>query len=151
MRIRIDLAYDGSDFNGWATQPGLPTVQADVEAALATALRIPEARVVCAGRTDAGVHARGQVLHVDIDDDVIAGSAGRRGQHPLAALQRRLNGILPSSIRVRRVMEAPRTASTPASPRCGAAMPTGWWTVPPTSTRCCAAITWSGSDGSTCP
>ena len=65
MRLRIDLAYDGTDFRGWATQPGLRTVQEDVEAALATALRVPRVPLVCAGRTDAGVHARGQVVHTD--------------------------------------------------------------------------------------
>ena len=44
MRIRIDLAYDGTDFHGWATQPGLRTVQGDLEAALATVLRVPAGR-----------------------------------------------------------------------------------------------------------
>ncbi|WP_372729295.1 tRNA pseudouridine(38-40) synthase TruA [Nocardioides sp.] len=107
MRIRIDLAYDGSEFSGWATQPGLRTVQAELEAALATSLRIPSARVVCAGRTDTGVHARGQVVHVDVDDHVLAGSVGRSRQTPAEALRRRLNGILPPDIKVRRVAEAP--------------------------------------------
>ena len=77
MRIRMDLAYDGTDFHGWATQPGLRTVQGTLEAALATLLRLPEVSVVCAGRTDAGVHARGQVIHLDADDDALESAAGR--------------------------------------------------------------------------
>jgi tRNA pseudouridine38-40 synthase len=95
VRLRIDLAYDGTDFHGWAAQPGLRTVQATVEAALATILRVPDVSVTCAGRTDAGVHARGQVLHVDLDDPEVDG------------LLRRLNGVLPADVRVRRVVEAP--------------------------------------------
>lgn len=106
MRIRIDLAYDGSDFHGWAIQPALRTVQGDLEAALATALRIPSASVVVAGRTDTGVHARGQVTHVDIDDGVLASSVGRSRESPSDALLRRLNGILAPDVRVRRVVEA---------------------------------------------
>jgi tRNA pseudouridine38-40 synthase len=94
VRLRIDLAYDGTDFHGWATQPGLRTVQAELSAALATALRLPSVDLVVAGRTDAGVHARGQVVHVDVEavDD---------------RMLRRLNGLLPPDIRVRRVAEAP--------------------------------------------
>ncbi len=93
MRIRIDLSYDGTDFRGWATQPGLRTVQGTLEAALATVLRVPDVTVVCAGRTDTGVHARGQVVHVDLDD------LDDR-------LLRRLNGILPPDVRVREVAAA---------------------------------------------
>ena len=94
MRLRIDLAYDGTDFHGWATQPGLRTVQAELSTALATALRLPSVDLVCAGRTDAGVHARGQVVHADVTttDDLIL---------------RRLNGLLPRDVRVRRVADAP--------------------------------------------
>ena len=50
MRLRIDLAYEGTEFNGWATQPGLRTVQGSLEEALATALRQPSVRVTCAGQ-----------------------------------------------------------------------------------------------------
>ncbi|GAA2136479.1 tRNA pseudouridine(38-40) synthase TruA [Nocardioides koreensis] len=107
MRIRIDLAYDGTDFHGWATQPRLRTVQGELEAALATALRVPEASVVCAGRTDTGVHARGQVTHLDVEESVLAASAGRSEDPPEEALLRRLNGILPPDVRVRRVAAAP--------------------------------------------
>lgn len=113
MRLRIDLAYDGSGFHGWAAQPGLRTVQGEVEQALAVALRrrtptgeLLRVPVVCAGRTDTGVHARGQVLHVDTIAEELAASAGRSPEPPLEALQRRLAGILPADVVVRRVVEA---------------------------------------------
>jgi tRNA pseudouridine38-40 synthase len=106
MRIRMDLAYDGTDFHGWAGQPGLRTVQGTLEAALAMLLRVPEVSVVCAGRTDAGVHARGQVTHVDVEDDVVARAAGRSDLPVPEALLSRLNGILPTDVRVRRVVAA---------------------------------------------
>ena len=107
MRIRMDLAYDGTDFHGWAGQPGLRTVQGTLEAALATLLRLPEVSVVCAGRTDAGVHARGQVTHLDVEDGVLATAAGRTDLPMPEALLPRLNGILPADVRVRRVAAAP--------------------------------------------
>jgi tRNA pseudouridine38-40 synthase len=96
VRTRIDLSYDGTEFRGWATQPGLRTVQGTLEAALATVLRLPSAAVVCAGRTDTGVHARGQVVHLDIPDEAYD-----------ERLERRLNGILPADVRVRAVSPAP--------------------------------------------
>ena len=96
MRLRIDLAYDGSGFHGWARQDGLRTVQGDLESALATVLRVPSVAVTCAGRTDTGVHARGQVAHVDVEPDV---------SEP-EQLRRRLDGVLPADIRVRRVVAA---------------------------------------------
>jgi tRNA pseudouridine38-40 synthase len=106
MRIRMDLAYDGTDFHGWATQPGLRTVQGTLEAALATLLRVETISLVCAGRTDTGVHARGQVTHFDVDEDVLRQAAGRtEGQVPEVLLPR-LNGILPADVRVRRVVAA---------------------------------------------
>lgn len=107
MRLRIDCAYDGADFSGWAAQPSRRTVQGTLEAALATALRLPEVRVTVAGRTDAGVHARGQVAHADVDPEAVAASAGRSSDPPLRALGRRVDGILPPDLRVRRVTEAP--------------------------------------------
>ena len=67
MRIRLDIAYDGTHFRGWARQPGLRTVQGTLEDALARILG-GQPRLVVAGRTDAGVHARGQVAHLDLDD-----------------------------------------------------------------------------------
>jgi len=106
VRIRLDLAYDGTDFKGWATQPVLRTVQGSLEEALAMALRVPSVRVVCAGRTDTGVHARGQVVHFDVEPADIAASAGRSKEPALDALVRRLNGILPGDVRVRRAVEA---------------------------------------------
>lgn len=100
MRIRIDLSYDGSDFHGWAVQPGLRTVQGEVHRALAMALRLPEVWVTCAGRTDTGVHARGQVIHLDLDEHVLLASAGRAQLPPAEALVRKLNGILDADVRV---------------------------------------------------
>lgn len=107
MRLRIDCAYDGTEFSGWAAQPGLRTVQGTLEEALATALRVQQVRVTVAGRTDAGVHARGQVAHVDVDPDTVVAAAGRATDPPLEALARRVDGILPADLRVRRVSEAP--------------------------------------------
>ncbi|CAN5295874.1 tRNA pseudouridine(38-40) synthase TruA [soil metagenome] len=71
VRVRLDLAYDGTEFAGWARQPGLRTVQGEVENALAGLYsRLgPIASLVVAGRTDAGVHARGQVAHLDLTDE----------------------------------------------------------------------------------
>jgi tRNA pseudouridine38-40 synthase len=107
VRLRIDLAYDGGSFMGWAVQPALRTVQGELEHALCTALRVPHLRVVCAGRTDAGVHARGQVVHVDIEDFVLEAAAARPGEDLFRALERRLNGILDPDLRVHSVAEAP--------------------------------------------
>ena len=97
MRIRLDVAYDGADFHGWAAQPGLRTVEGELGAALATVLRLSQVELTCAGRTDAGVHARGQVVHVDL-----AGLPGGGEQ-----LSRRLNGVLENDVRVQRAVEAP--------------------------------------------
>lgn len=106
MRVRLDVAYDGTDFHGWATQPGLRTVQGALEEALGQALRTPGIAVTCAGRTDTGVHARGQVVHLDVDREVVVTAAGRTAAPPLEALARRLNGILPADVRVRAAQEA---------------------------------------------
>jgi len=112
IRLRIDLAYDGTDFAGWATQPGLRTVQGVLEDGLATVLRtgprgVPAPRVTVAGRTDAGVHARGQVAHVDVDDDGLAAARGRSERDPFDALTSRLAGVLPTDLVVHRVASAP--------------------------------------------
>ncbi len=66
QRWRLTLAYDGSAFRGFAAQPGQPTVAGALSTALARVARAGEVALVCAGRTDAGVHARGQVVHVDL-------------------------------------------------------------------------------------
>jgi len=95
VRLRIECAYDGTDFHGWATQPGLRTVQDVLNHALMTVLRRESVATVCAGRTDAGVHARGQVVHVDVARDEVPPN-----------LLRRLNGVLPADVRVRDVAEA---------------------------------------------
>jgi len=107
VRLRLDLAYDGTDFHGWAAQPSLRTVQGTLEAALAQVLRVPEVAVTCAGRTDTGVHARGQVVHLDVEPAALAAAAGRSDAPPDAALLRRLNGVLPADVRVLRAGEAP--------------------------------------------
>jgi tRNA pseudouridine38-40 synthase len=107
VRIRLDLAYDGTDFHGWASQPGLRTVQGELEAALATVLRTDGIALVCAGRTDTGVHARGQVAHLDVDGTRVEAAVGRSTLSPLDALLRRLNGVLPADIRVHGVTAAP--------------------------------------------
>ncbi|KGN39490.1 tRNA pseudouridine synthase A [Knoellia subterranea KCTC 19937] len=108
MRVRIDLAYDGTDFSGWAAQPGRRTVEGELSAALTTLLRAPEpVRLTVAGRTDAGVHARGQVAHADIDADLYARVPGRSDRSPEEAARTRLAGILPGDIVVRSVRRAP--------------------------------------------
>ncbi|MDQ1218222.1 tRNA pseudouridine(38-40) synthase TruA [Microbacterium arborescens] len=92
MRLRLDIAYDGSGFSGWARQPGLRTVQGSIEAAVSRVLG-GDAQLVVAGRTDAGVHASGQVAHLDLSEAQEARL--RRGRDPEpAALAARLNGVL---------------------------------------------------------
>ncbi|HVV75080.1 MAG TPA: tRNA pseudouridine(38-40) synthase TruA [Mycobacteriales bacterium] len=90
VRLRLDIAYDGSDFSGWARQPGRRTVQETIETAIATVLRLegPQPLTV-AGRTDAGVHATGQVAHVDLAAEVDP-----------EELRRRLAGVLPVDVAV---------------------------------------------------
>jgi tRNA pseudouridine38-40 synthase len=109
VRLRLDVAYDGTDFAGWAVQRGQRTVQGELEKALATVLRLAEAPAsTCAGRTDAGVHARGQVCHVDVPRTAYSAVPGRNSTHPPAvSLLRRLAGALPEDVRVRAVREAP--------------------------------------------
>ncbi|MBV9795708.1 MAG: tRNA pseudouridine(38-40) synthase TruA [Actinobacteria bacterium] len=98
VRLRLDLAYDGSDFSGWAAQPGRRTVQGVLEAALDRVLRLPEpARLTVAGRTDAGVHAAGQVAHLDLP----------AGPVDTDRLLRSLAGVLPPDVRVHRLAVAP--------------------------------------------
>ena len=108
LRVRLDLAYDGTAFSGWAAQPTLRTVQGELSAALTTVLRSAEpVRVTVAGRTDAGVHARGQVAHVDLDPAAWASLPGRSDRDPGVALVSRLGGILPADVVVRAARPAP--------------------------------------------
>nr|WP_098485504.1 tRNA pseudouridine synthase A [Georgenia soli] len=116
MRVRLDLAYDGTEFAGWARQPGLRTVQGALEDALTTVLRLHRpARLTVAGRTDAGVHARGQVAHVDVPREAWEALPGRSDRTPAEALVSRLAGVLgrggvprgSSDVVVRRAGEAP--------------------------------------------
>lgn len=108
IRLRLDLGYDGTDFSGWAGQPGLRTVHGELSAALTTITRSPESlAVTCAGRTDAGVHARGQVAHVDLPEDLYAAIPGRSTRDPSGALAERLRRLLPPDITVRQVRVAP--------------------------------------------
>lgn len=96
MRIRLDIAYDGTNFRGWAKQPGLRTVQGTLEAALARIVG-SEVQFVVAGRTDAGVHAAGQVAHVDLDDSQwarIEARHGRAASDPAGSVAARMRGVL---------------------------------------------------------
>lgn len=116
-RLRLDLAYDGTDFSGWAIQPGLRTVQGELEAALETLLRVESGgvRLTVGGRTDAGVHARGQVAHIDVTLDQFAkwGGSQRAGgaeQSTDRLMTRRLNGVLARSapdVAIHSVTEVP--------------------------------------------
>jgi len=97
VRIRLDIAYDGTHFRGWARQPGLRTVQSTLEDALARIVG-GTPRLVVAGRTDSGVHAAGQVAHVDLDADqeqrLTQPSRRSAASDPVQALARRVRGVL---------------------------------------------------------
>ncbi len=100
VRIRLDLAYQGAEFSGWARQPGRRTVQEEIESALRIVTRSEETYdLTVAGRTDAGVHARGQVAHVDLPVELWAVHGEK--------LMRRLAGRLPGDVRIYRIAEAP--------------------------------------------
>lgn len=99
VRLRLDVAYDGGPFSGWARQPERPTVQGVLEDALSVVFGVPFALTV-AGRTDAGVHATGQVCHTDITRDAwVAAMAGQ--------VIRRVNGVLPPQVRVLDMRKVP--------------------------------------------
>lgn len=105
VRVRLDLSYDGKDFSGWARQRGgVRTVQGELEDALRVVMRLgqdqpAQVELTVAGRTDAGVHARGQVAHVDLPERLWAEHSDQ--------LLRRLAGRLPMDVRVWRVGAAP--------------------------------------------
>lgn len=105
MRLRLDLGYDGTAFHGWASQPGLRTVAGVVVQILTTVLRTDPAAtlsmLVVAGRTDTGVHASGQVAHLDVDPGALRRAGGVSG------LTRRLRGMLPRDVRLAAVAVAP--------------------------------------------
>jgi tRNA pseudouridine38-40 synthase len=100
VRVRVDLSYDGADFSGWAAQREQRTVEGVLSEVLGHVMRLPEpVRLTVAGRTDSGVHARGQVAHADVP---------AQAWHTHAdALMRRLSSALPPDIRVRAVAPAP--------------------------------------------
>ncbi|MFF1835219.1 tRNA pseudouridine(38-40) synthase TruA [Streptomyces sp. NPDC058231] len=100
VRVRLDLAYDGKDFSGWAKQTARRTVQGEIEDALRTVTRSSRTYdLTVAGRTDAGVHARGQVAHVDLP----AGVWAEHGE----LLLRRMAGRMAPDVRIWKVAEAP--------------------------------------------
>lgn len=116
MRIRLDIAYDGTHFRGWARQTSLRTVQGTLEDALALVLGTayttgPTPRLVVAGRTDAGVHAAGQVAHLDLDAQLLDALGRSRPKYgsPLDLLAQRVRGVLGkyADVTVRNIREAP--------------------------------------------
>ncbi|MEE6305791.1 tRNA pseudouridine(38-40) synthase TruA [Plantactinospora veratri] len=99
-RVRLDVAYDGGAFSGWAAQPGRRTVAGVLVEALTRIVGADRVSgLTVAGRTDAGVHASGQVCHLDLPSPVWRQSA--------ETLLRRLAGVLPPDVRVRAVTEVP--------------------------------------------
>ncbi|MFJ6282849.1 tRNA pseudouridine synthase A [Pseudarthrobacter oxydans] len=113
LRVRLDLSYDGGPFSGWALQPGLKTVQGVLEEALHLLVRRP-VRVTVAGRTDAGVHARGQVVHLDLTEAEWLGLPRGHELDPAVAMLRRIRGALSrilgdltGAVEVHRIILAP--------------------------------------------
>ncbi len=98
VRVRLDIAYDGEALHGWARPPAQRTVQGELELALATVLR-HDVDLTVAGRTDAGVHATGQVAHTDLPAELFAEHEPR--------LLRRLRGVLAPDIAVTAVRTVP--------------------------------------------
>ena len=94
-RLRLDISYDGTNFSGWAIQPDRRTVQQSVEDAIRIVSQA-KAETIVAGRTDAGVHATGQVIHVDVPESL-----------ELDDLAYKLNRILDEDIRVNKIQIAP--------------------------------------------
>ena len=109
VRLRLDIAYDGTAFTGWAVQDGHRTVAGVLDGALSTVFRVP-VRIFAAGRTDAGVHATGQVGHVDVPADALGHAYPRQprpGEPEFLALVRRLGRFLPDDVRITGIRRAP--------------------------------------------
>ncbi len=109
VRLRVDIAYDGTEFAGWAVQAGQRTVAGVLDEALTTVFRTP-VQVRAAGRTDTGVHASGQVAHLDVPADAIPRAyprTRRPGEGEFLPLVRRLSRLLPADVRVRDIVRAP--------------------------------------------
>ncbi|WP_163752065.1 tRNA pseudouridine(38-40) synthase TruA [Mycolicibacterium helvum] len=109
VRLRLDIAYDGTEFTGWAAQEGFRTVAGVLEESLSTVFRT-QLRVFGAGRTDTGVHASGQVAHLDVPADALTHAYPRqpRPDEPeFRPLVRRLARFLPEDVRVREIVRAP--------------------------------------------
>lgn len=113
VRLRIDLAYDGTGFYGWAKQPDMRTVQGEIERVLHTVLRVPDddrtepLRLTVAGRTDTGVHASHQVCHLDVNEETLQRCVGHMDVPAHIALERRLQRMLPTDIAIHAVRNAP--------------------------------------------
>jgi tRNA pseudouridine38-40 synthase len=102
VRLRLDIAYDGTEFAGWAVQAGQRTVAGVLDDALSTVFRVP-VQLRAAGRTDAGVHATGQVAHVDVPADALGHAyprTARADESEFLPLVRRLARFLPADVRV---------------------------------------------------
>jgi tRNA pseudouridine38-40 synthase len=109
VRLRLDIAYDGTDFAGWATQVGQRTVAGALDDALSTVFRSPLI-TRAAGRTDTGVHATGQVAHVDVPAEALPKAyprVRRAGDAEFLPLVRRLGKLLEADVRVRDIVRAP--------------------------------------------
>src|SRR5437870_3580659 len=95
--LRLTLGYDGTDFNGWQTQPGYRTVQETLETAIARLTGEPRIRANASGRTDTGVHAVGQVVNFYSNTS-----------HPPEVLVRAINAHLPPDVVVSEAADVPQ-------------------------------------------
>jgi tRNA pseudouridine38-40 synthase len=109
VRLRLEIAYDGTEFAGWAVQAGQRTVAGVLDETLSTVFRTP-VRLRAAARTDTGVHATGQVAHLDVPADALPYAyprAPRAGDAEFLPLLRRLGRFLPADVKVRDIGRAP--------------------------------------------